>query len=309
MAIDPAFRTFLDAPGTQLLPPPPGVTAAMMRAAALPLVPGPPPLALFSVREVMVRGVPGELSVRLYHPFNRPSLPLIVYFHGGGFVFGDLDGHDPTCRALAHASGCVVASVAYRLAPETRFPGPLEDCYAALSFLAQQGDRLNCDTTRIAVAGDSAGGNLAAAVTLLARDRKGPELRYQALLYPVTDAACDTQSFHDLAQGYLLSRDMMRWFWECYLDKPGDADNPLASPLRAANLAGLPPATVVTAEYDPLRDEGEAYAARLISAGVAVVSRRYLGMIHGFASMPSITPVAARAMHDIAGDLRAALVS
>ena len=157
--------------------------------------------------------------------------------------------------------------------------------------------------------GDSAGGNLAAVVAILARDRSGPALRYQALIYPVTDAACETPSMRELATGYMLTDNAMRWFWDCYLARPADAANPLASPLRTTNLAGLPPATVVTAEYDPLRDEGELYADRLRAAGIAVNGRRYLGMIHGFMSMPAVTPLADRAIGDVARDLKAALRS
>ncbi|HTV94987.1 MAG TPA: alpha/beta hydrolase [Steroidobacteraceae bacterium] len=308
MPVDPLFQSLLDMPAMQLAPPPPGMSAAMLRAAmrALPApVVTPPPI--HAIRNVTVPGPAGSLAVRLYYPSAAARLPLIVFFHGGGFVLCDLETHDPLCRSLALESGAVVASVDYRLAPECRFPGPLEDCYAALGALVRQGREHGVDSSRLAVCGDSAGGNLAAAAALLVRERGGPRLRHQALLYPVLDAACETASMAELSVGYMLSRAVMQWYWNCYLSQPADAANPLASPLRAESLAGLPPATVVTAEFDPLRDEGERYAERLRSAGVPVTARRYLGMIHGFASMPYITPVADRAIADVARDLRESL--
>jgi acetyl esterase len=309
MTPDPKFRAFLDAPGAELLPPPDGVTAAMMREAmkANPMLVAVPPI--HATRDITVKGPQSDIRVRLYQPSDMPNLPLIVYFHGGGFVFCDLDTHDAMCRELANASGCAVASVEYRLAPETRFPGPLEDCYAALRHLAAESNVLGVDPSRIAVAGDSAGGNLATAAAMLARDRGGPALLYQALIYPALDPGCESESMKALARGYFLTQDVMKWFWSCYLASPADAANPLAAPLRATNLAGLPPATILTAEFDPPRDEGEAYADRLRAAGVTVVARRYLGMIHGFASLPFITEVANRAIADVAHDLRAALTA
>jgi acetyl esterase len=199
--------------------------------------------------------------------------------------------------------------VDYRLAPEAPFPAPLEDCYAALKGLAAQGERLGIDPTRLAVAGDSAGGNLATATALLARDREGPTLRYQGLLYPFLDPECASASAETLGTGgYLLTRNTMQWFWDHYLKSAADRTNPLAAPLRA-KLSGLPAATVATAEFDPMRDEGEAYADRLRGAGVAVTGRRYLGMIHGFASMPYVTAVANRALADLGADLKTALMA
>jgi acetyl esterase len=307
--VDPLFQPLLDMPAMQLAPPPPGVSATMLRLAirALPSPIAPPPI--HETHDIRVAGPAGPLAVRLYRPSAARNLPLIVFFHGGGFVVCDIETHDPLCRALANESGAAVASVDYRRAPETRFPGPLEDCYAALTQLAEHGARHGLDTGRLAVCGDSAGGNLAAAVALLVRERGGPKLRHQALFYPVMDAACDSPSMRELSVGYMLSRAVMQWYWGCYLARPADADNPLASPLRAPSLAGLPGATVVTAEFDPLRDEGEHYVERLRNAGVVVTARRYLGMIHGFASMPYVTDVANRAIADVGGDLARALAS
>jgi acetyl esterase len=198
---------------------------------------------------------------------------------------------------------CVVVSVDYRRAPETKFPGPVEDCHAALAWLAAQAPRLDIDADRIAMCGDSAGANLAVAAALLARSR-GPSVHYLALFYPIADAACATTSMHEFARGYVLTRGAMLWFWSSYLENPQDATNPLASILRA-ELAGLPTTTVVTAEFDPLRDEGEAFADRLRASGVTVFARRYMGMIHGFAGMPHLTSAAERAIKDVATDMKA----
>lgn len=298
---------FLQTPMAQF-PPAEHLTAAVLRL-ALRQYPAPvlaPPI--HRTHDLSIPGAAGPIRARLYQPSAARDLPLIVFFHGGGFVICDIDIYDDMCRQLANDSGCALVSVEYRLAPETPFPGPLEDCYSALKYLAGQGQELGFDATRLAVAGDSAGGNLATATALLARDRGGPKLRYQALLYPALDPGCGTASMADLANGYLLTREVMRWFWSCYLTSPADAAIPHAAPLLA-NLAGLPPATVITAEFDPLRDEGEAYIDKLRQAGVAVTARRYLGMIHGFASMPYVTAVAHHALADVGADLRVALTA
>jgi acetyl esterase len=304
--LDPKIRAYLDSPVGQF-PPVEQFTPEAVRE-LLAQYPAPvlaPPI--HAVRDLKVRGAAeGQLLVRLYTPTAARHLPLIVFFHGGGFVICNVGMYDDLCKLLANYSGCAVASVEYRLAPEAPFPAALEDCYAALKALAAQGEALGIDATRIAVAGDSAGGNLAAATALLARDRNGPALRYQGLIYPCVDPECGSESARSLATGYLLTRNSMLWFWGHYLKSPEDKGNPLASPLKA-NLAGLPPATVVTAEFDPLRDEGEAYADRLRAAGVAVSARRYLGMIHGFASMPYVTPVAMAVLADLGADLRTTL--
>jgi acetyl esterase len=307
MALDPAFRALLEMPGMQLTAPPPEITPAMMRELARQTMPPGEPPPINAVSELTVSGPAGGISVRVYRPSAAARLPLIVFFHGGGFVLCDLDSHDGLCRTLANESGFAVASVAYRLSPEARFPEPLEDCYSALKELVARAGDLGFDAERVAVCGDSAGGNLAGAVAILARDRRDPVLRYQALIYPVTDAACDSASMREFATGHMLSHEMMRWFWDCYVAKAADADDGRASLLRTGDLSGLPPATVITAELDPLRDEGEAYADRLRAAGVQVIGRRYLGMIHGFASMPLVTPLADRSVADIAQDLRAAM--
>ena len=308
MSLEPGLKALLQIPEFQLSRPPPGVPAAELRAAALPM-PSFPVDQVHEVRDLQIP-VPGAtIAGRLYRPSDRPHLPLIVYFHGGGFVFCGLDTHDPLCRSLAARSGCAVVSVDYRLAPEHPFPVPLEDCYHSTQWLIAHANDLRIDAGRVAVAGDSAGGNLATGVCRLGRGRRGARLRHQALIYPVTDAACDNASWRELGQGYMLSRDWMLWAWECYVPDPAHRADPLASPLRAPDFSDQPPATIVTADHDPLRDEAEAYAARLRDAGVAVTARRYLGVIHGFASLPFATQLANRALEDLAGDLRAALTA
>ena len=266
------------------------------------------PEAVARVEDAMIAGPAGDIRVRIYTPHGDGPFPALVYFHGGGWVVGDLDTVDVPCRRIASRAGCVVMSVDYRLAPEHRFPAAAEDAYAAFRWLAENAREQHADPSRIAVGGDSAGGNLAAVVALMARDRGGPQPCFQLLLYPVTDSAQDTASYQDNADGYLLTRESMTWFWNHYM---GDADrtHPYASPMRAADHRGLPPAFVVTAEFDPLRDEGEAYAHRLAAAGTPVVCRRYDGTIHGFCWMPGVLDKGRQALDDAAAELSAAFLN
>jgi acetyl esterase len=260
------------------------------------------PEALEVVENRTIPGPAGEIPVRVYDPDAGTTSPVIAYFHGGGFVLMNLDTHDRVCRRLANATNAVVVSVDYRLAPEHRFPAALDDCMAVTHWLTTHAAELAGDPRRIAVAGDSAGGNLAAATALAARNG-GPGLAAQVLLYPVIDATCQTESFATNADGYLLTAATMRWFWDQYLGPDGDPSDPYASVLRAEDLAAAPPALVITAEYDVLRDEGEAYAARLRDAGIDVTCSRYDGMIHGFVTMDAMTPAAGRAIAEIAAFL------
>ncbi|MFQ5427224.1 MAG: alpha/beta hydrolase [Gaiellales bacterium] len=229
----------------------------------------------------------------------------MVYFHGGGWVIGDLDTHDGVARALANRARSVVVSVDYRLAPEHPFPASIDDAWAATAWVAEHGPQ-GIDRDRLAVGGDSAGGNLAAIVARRARERD-LDLRFQLLVYPVTDFDLGTRSYLDYAEGCGLSRDAMRWFWDLYVPSEQSRASPDASPLRARDVTGLPPALVQTAEFDVLRDEGEAYAARLEEAGVPVTLTRYDGLIHGFIRMPGVLDRASDALDEAAAALRAAL--
>jgi acetyl esterase len=251
----------------------------------------------------------GEITVRAYSPGGPGPHPALVYYHGGGWVIGDLYTHDGLCRSLTNAARCAVVSVDYRLAPESKYPVPAEDSYAALRWVAANAGRLGIDPRRIAVGGDSAGGNLATVVALMARERGGPALVHQVLIYPVTDHDLSTPSYLENATGYVLTREGMRWFWSHYLAREAQGREPHASPLRASSLAGLPSALVITAEYDPLRDEGEAYAARLRDAAVPVTVTRYPGMFHGFVRMTRILDKARTALDEIAGSLQKAFAA
>jgi acetyl esterase len=265
------------------------------------------PVTLARVEDRLIPGPGGGLPVRLYWPENTGILPAFVYFHGGGWVVGSVDTHDHVCRAIAKQAGCLVVSVEYRRAPEFRFPAAAEDAYAATAWVASNAASLGADPARVAVGGDSAGGNLATVVCLMAREKGGPRLVYQVLWYPVTDFNFDTPSYLENAEGLQLWREDMIWFWRHYLGDPAIADDPLASPLRAKDLRGLPPALVITAEYDPLRDEGEAYAARLREADVRVEMLRYEGMIHGFISRAALLDLGKHALDLTAESLRKAL--
>ena len=285
------------------------VTPTELRAAYDQPIALAQPLEVAWVEQLAIALPDRTLDGRLYVPQGageRP--PLTVFFHGGGWAIGTLDTLDGTCRALARASGSAVLSLAYRLAPEHPYPAAIEDCFDALRWAASSSGSARFDNTRLAVAGDSAGANLAAAVAICARDRGGPDLRHQLLFYPVTDADFSTASYCDNGGGaYFLSTAMMRWFWEKYLGETSPAQAPLALVLHTESLAGLPPATVITAEFDPLRDEGMAYAARLAEAGVNVDATIATGMIHGFASMYDGVPDAHHWIDKAGARLRSAL--
>lgn len=269
------------------------------------LAPDPAPVALS--RELAAPGTNGAIvPLRLYRALGTPPgamLPGLVYFHGGGWVVGDLDTHDSLCRHLANAAGCAVVAVEYGLAPEHKFPTAVEDCFAATRWLAETAPALGIDAGRLAVGGDSAGGNLAAVVSLLARDRGAPRLRCQLLLYPAVDFAMSHPSHQRFGEGYLLTHATMRWFGGHYLRSPQDAADWRASPLRAPDLARVAPALVLTAGFDPLCDEGTAYARRLQEAGVAVRHQHIPDQIHGFLQMGRIVRAAGTALDAIAAEL------
>ena len=276
---------------------------AQRLAAALPRTDD----GLAGIDDFVIQGRAGPIGARAYRPQGASPLPAVVYLHGGGWVVGDLDTHDATTSALAARSGCVVVSIDYRLAPEFPFPAGLEDCYDALAFVAEHGDELGIDPKRVAVAGDSAGANLAAALCLLARERGGPSIAFQLLVYPATDHFGEWPSYEELGDGrHGLSLELMHWFSALYLPDRADAADWRASPVRATDLGGLPPALVLTAEYDPLRDEGEAYAAGLARAGVATTVHRYPAAVHGFFALGD-TDVRRAGIDEAAAALRGAL--
>jgi acetyl esterase len=261
------------------------------------------PEKVWDVTDTTLPGPDGALPVRVYRPGEDRPLPVLAYFFGGGWTLGSIDTADAICRALANAAGCLVVTVGYRLAPEHPFPAAVRDCAAAVGWIATHADELGADPARIAVGGDSAGGNLAAAVGLLAREI-GQPLAGQLLVYPNTDQESDDESMRDFDDPWLFNNRSVAWYRGHYLADPADAANPLASPLRATNLGGLPPALVITAEYDPLRDQGERYAARLAAEGTPATLHRYDGMIHGFFAMSGTVDDARAALDEAATALR-----
>lgn len=247
-----------------------------------------------------------NVPVRVYTPSGNGPHPALMYFHGGGWVLGDLDTHDGLCRQLAAQSGCVVVAVDYRRSPEHRHPAAMTDCYQATRAVADDAGSFNVDPARIAVGGDSAGGSLALGVSRMAVEQGGPALSMQLLIYPVVEPAFDTQSYLDLATGYGLTRETMQWFWEQYLGE-SPASEALISPSRAASLAGLPTTHIITAEYDVLRDEGETLAESLTAAGIPTSLRRYDGMLHGFVHFSQLFDIGRQAVSDVSAVLRTAL--
>ncbi|MGN7165651.1 alpha/beta hydrolase [Paenibacillus cellulositrophicus] len=249
------------------------------------------------IQDITVEGGPsGQVSVRLLRPENVTSkLPVILYIHGAGWVFGNAHTHDRLIRELAVGAEACVVFPNYSLSPEAKYPTAIEEIYEVLTWIAEHGEAYGLDTDRLTVAGDSVGGNMTAAITLMAKERKGPAIHKQLLFYPVTDSGNDTESYHQFAEGYFLRRDAMAWFWEQYITKPSDKEEIYASPLRATReqLEGLPPALVITAEADVLRDEGEAYANKLREAGVRVTAARFQGAIHDFVMLNALADTAA----------------
>ncbi|MCZ6861541.1 MAG: alpha/beta hydrolase [Alphaproteobacteria bacterium] len=264
--------------------------------------------ALENIEDRQIPGPEQSIPARLYRPKSDGGrLPILVYFHGGGWVFGDIDTHDALCRIVADGAGCLVASIDYRLAPEHKYPAGLDDCLAATRWMARNADAIGCDGGKLAVGGDSAGGNLAAAVAQRARDEGGPALVFQWLIYPALDFTADNASVRENGTGYLLTKQAIDWTREQYLADPHEeAADPGASPGLARELAGLPPALIQTAQYDPLRDEAKAYAERLAAAGVPIESILYDGMVHGFMRMGALIDCAGEALADGAAALRRA---
>ena len=307
--LDSQARAFLDQlrasgrPQIHELPPEQGRALSTALTAQL----GGPPEEVAEVRDLAIPGPAGPIPARLYLPRGTRKrttpLPVLVYFHGGGFVVGSVAGWDPIVRTLANASGCAVVSVDYRLAPEHKFPAAVDDAYAAVAWVAREADSLGCDPARIAVGGDSAGGNLAAVSAILARDRNGPKIAFQMLVYPVTDYDHTRRSHREYGEGHFLTSDLMRWFTAQYA-APQDGNDARVFPLRAESLRGLPPAHVIVAECDPLRDEGEAYYRRLVAEGVPATFAEYPGTIHGFFTFPAVLDQGRKAIVDASAVLR-----
>jgi len=307
MPLDPLAKQFLDQLAASGMPPIESMSPADARLATDAMMSAVADVpALASVQDRSIPGPLGDIPIRVYAPEGRVPQPILVYFHGGGFVIGSLTSHDPLCRLMASKIPAIVVAVDYRLAPEHPFPAAAEDAYAATCWIAAHAREIGGDPGRIAVAGDSAGGNLSAVVSLLARERGGPTLVHQFLIYPVTDYSFETRSHLDNAEGYLLTRPLMTWFLGHYFSGPTPRTDPRFAVLRAPDLQGLPPATVLTAEFDPLRDEGESYAARLRAAGVPAELTRFDGMIHGFFPNPALFPQAETAIDAAADVLRRA---
>ena len=246
----------------------------------------------------------GELLARVYTPKGNGPFPVLIFFHGGGWVIANLNTYDPSCRALSNAANCIVVSVAYRQAPEHKFPAAAEDAYAATGWIMKNASQIKGDPQRIAIGGESAGGNLATVTCLMVRDRGGLMPIHQILIYPVTNYAFNTPSYQENANAKPLNKAMMMWFWGHYLNNESDGMNPYASPLQAKNLSGLPSATVITAEIDPLCSEGQAYAKRLTEAGSKVRATTYTGVTHEFFGMGAVVDKAKQAVEEAAGELR-----
>jgi acetyl esterase len=284
MPLDPQAKALIDmmksAPSFSELTP----AGAREQMGAMRALRNAEPQAVAKVEDRKIPGPAGSIPVRIYTPAGNGPFPVLVFYHGGGFVIGDLESHDGLCRSLTNGAGCVTVAVDYRLAPEAKFPAAVEDCYAATQWVAENAAQLNADANRLAVGGDSAGGNLSAVISILARDRKTPRIMFQLLIYPATDITCSAPS-HKTNTEYVLTPADIRWFMGHYLRNEADRINPMASPTFAASFSGLPPALIITAEFDPLRDEAEDYGQKLRAAGVPVQVSRYEGMVHGFVSM------------------------
>lgn len=286
MNLDPQIAGIIEALDTGF-PPVHTMTGAQARAVIRSRLVAPStPEEVGQVRDASVHGPAGDIAVRIYRPASMSGpVPTLVYAHGGGFVFCDLDSHDGLCRSFANLIPAVVVSVDYRLAPEHRWPAAAEDAFAVAQWAARNSDALGGDASGIVVGGDSAGGNLAAAAALMARDRGAPALAAQLLLYPMIAPAFDTESYRAFGKGFYNPRLALQWYWDQYVPSPADREHPYASPLNA-DLRGLPPAVVVIAGHDPLRDEAITYGDALEAADVATVQCRYDGGIHGFMTMP-----------------------
>jgi acetyl esterase len=308
MSLDPQLKSYLDALDELRAPAintvPVEIARAMYEKSAEYCRGNPPAPHAVDTLEIADSGV--KLNAWLYRPSADKKLPMLVYFHGGGFTIGSLQSHDAVCRHLCMEAECLVLSVDYRLAPEHKYPAAIEDAWAATCWAVNNAKRLGGDPDRIAVGGDSAGGNLAAIVALMAREAGDPQLAFQLLIYPLLDMTCSMPSHDTYANGYRLTRELITWFYESYVNKDDDITQWRASPINAHSLAGLPPAYILSAGFDPLQDENKSYAYQLEAAGVPVVHSHYPDMIHGFYTMPGVLDTARAALAESAAALRKA---
>jgi acetyl esterase len=313
MPLDTVLKAFLDqvaamgGPKTWEMQP----SEAREAFAGLMQLAGPKDIPIGKVTNIAIPTANGEIPSRSYSAVasGGEALPTLVFFHGGGWVIGSVDTHDGLCRMIANGSGCRVISVDYRLSPESKFPGPVEDAAAAVEWIEKNAAQLGVDANRLAIGGDSAGGALAAVVTQIAKEKGTPKLAYQLLLFPVTQIGNETISLREYAEGYFLERKTLEWFYENYLPPGADKRDPRISPLTASDVSGLPPAYVMLAGFDPLHDEGLQYAEKLRTAGVAVTVADYPDMVHDFIYLQAVLPQAAEALNTAAKALKAALGS
>jgi len=310
MTLDPQVKFVLERMAASPLPPlhtmPPAQARQMFDMTALALDAKNVPIG--ATKDMKIPGPGGQIPIRIYTPVGKTEselLPGLVFFHGGGFVIGSIQTHDAPCRLLANGSECRVISVDYRLAPEHKFPAAVEDCFAATQWVAGNGKEIGVDSSKLAVGGDSAGGNLSAVVCQLAKaNGNSPKISFQLLVYPTTDATTDTNSRKEMGKGYFLETEMMDWFMENYGGANGNREDARFSPLLANDLSGLPPAYVITAGFDPLKDEGEAYAKKLLDAAVPTTYISYAGMIHGFWNMSGVIDVAKESISEACAALK-----
>ncbi|HSM95106.1 MAG TPA: alpha/beta hydrolase [Rhizomicrobium sp.] len=311
MPLDPVLKAFLDqvaamgGPKTWEMQP----GEAREAFAGLMQLAGPKDIPIGKVTAIAIPAAHGEIAARSYAPVaaNSEPLPTLVFFHGGGWVIGNVDTHDGLCRIIANGSGCRVISVEYRLSPESKFPGPVEDAMTAVEWIEKNAAQLGVDANRLAVGGDSAGGDLAAVVAQIAKAKGAPKIAYQLLLFPVTQIGEETTSLREYAEGYFLERKTLDWFYSHYLPTDADRKDPRISPLASEDVSGLPPAYFMLAGFDPLHDEGLAYAEKLRSAGVSVTVADFPDMVHDFIYLQAVLPQAAEALNAAAKALKAAL--
>lgn len=308
MSLDPQAKALLDSVEQSGVPPFNAYSAQEARLIydqASELVRGNPPEP-FSIGQIEIPGSNGSIPAWVYRASEQQDLPLLVYFHGGGYTIGSLKSHDCVCRGLCVEAECIVVSVDYRLAPENKYPAAVIDAWDAAKWVAENATTLGGDPNKVAIGGDSAGGNLTAVVSLMAKESSGPGFIFQLLVYPGTDMSCSFDSHRKFGKGYRLTKELIEWFYSHYFTDDDDITHWKASPLNASDLSGLPPAFVLSAGFDPLQDENRAYAEKLKNAGVAVKHSHYAGMIHGFLTMPGALDKAREGISECAKELRGA---